>query len=96
MDAVYVLYDFNLEAAYNIESMSDRLAVEENTFMAERGESVRWIPTADFMNIRKQYIIATVAKEGEWYSSKLTFRSLEHAEEVARKLGGEVRVVSVF
>jgi len=96
MDSIYILYDLDLEAAYEIDLYSEVHALLENEHFAEQEASVRWIPIEQFRALRRHFIVAVIAKEGEYCTSKLTFRSRAQAEEVAHKLGGEVREISIF
>lgn len=97
MDSIYVLYDFDLKLAYDVDLYSEQAIIDENAELQARGESVRWIPIAEFRAIRSRCVVCIIAKEGEYVTSRpVSFVDAEEAEETARRLGGVVKEMMIF
>jgi hypothetical protein len=57
MTNTYVLYDNDLDAAYDVDAMTPELVELENDVYEARGDSVRWIPIVEFQKLRPSLVL---------------------------------------
>lgn len=54
MNRHYVLFDEDIQAGCNVEYMSEECAAIENEDLEQEGESVRWIPYGQYVELAEK------------------------------------------